>query len=375
MVPADVDVTNPTPLGNFSMQGPTIFITTASGGAPTPQETVTTGSSFIRNTLQGFGLSQSASTLIQESWRPGTRVQYDSLLRGWQGFCSARKIHLLSPTILDVIAYLTSMYDRGLQYTTIASAKSVLSGMLHIPGVISISSHPLIIRLLKGIFHVRPPKPRYEFIWDTELVLNFLKNLNPSAVTLKLLTLKTVTLLTLLSGQRVSTIHQFQLSQMQRTPNIVIFNIQGLMKHSRSTKRDLPITYHAFPHDVALCPVATLDSYINARGNLVNAALHDELLLCYRKPHGPATNDTLARWVKMTLQYSGINLDTFAAHSCRSASTSKAATAGVSLDRILKAGQWSNTSTFYSYYKKDILVTDRLLGPEFALGILSTTNN
>ena len=302
-------------------------------------------------------------------------MQYDSLLRGWQGFCPARKIHPLSPTILDVIAYLTSMYDRGLQYTTIASAKSVLSGMLHIPGVISISSHPLIIRLLKGIFHVRPPKPRYEFIWDTELVLNFLKNLNPSAVTLKLLTLKKVTLLTLLSGQRVSTIHQFQLSQMQRTPNIVIFNIQGLMKHSRSTKRDLPITYHAFPHDVALCPVATPDSYINARENLVNAALHDELLLCYRKPHGPATNDTLARWVKMTLQYSGINLDTFAAHGCRSASTSKAATAGVSLDRILMAGQWSNTSTFYSYYKKDILVTDRLLGPEFASGILSTTNN
>ena len=98
MVPADVDVTNPTPPGNFSMQGPTIFTTTASGGAPTPQETVTTGSSFIRNTLQGFGLSQSASTLIQESWRPGTRVQYDSLLRGWQGFCSARKIHPLSPT-------------------------------------------------------------------------------------------------------------------------------------------------------------------------------------------------------------------------------------------------------------------------------------
>ena len=56
------------------------------------------------------------------------------------------------------------------------------------------------------------------------------------------------------------------------------------MKHSRSTKRDLPITYHAFPHDVALCPVATLDSYINTRENLVNAALHDELLLCYRKP-------------------------------------------------------------------------------------------
>ena len=144
-----------------------------------------------------------------------------------------------------------------------------VSCVLHIPGVTSISSHPLIIRLLKGIFHVRPPKPRYEFIWDTELVLQFLKNLHPSVIGLKLLTLKTVTLLTLLSGQRVSTLHQFRLSQMQRTPTIVVFNIQGLLKQSRPTKRDLPITYHAFPHDVALCPVATLRFYLSAREKLV----------------------------------------------------------------------------------------------------------
>ena len=211
---------------------------------------------------------------------------------------------------------------------------------------------------------VPPPKPRYEFIWDAELVFNFLKNLNPTELTPKMLTLKTVTLLTLLSGQRVSTIHQFHLSQMQRTPTIVIFNNQGLLKHSRPTKRNLPITYHAFPHDFD----DTLASYLTAREKIVNAALHDELLLCYKKPHGPATNDTLARWVKTTLQYSGIDLDTFIAHSCMSASTSKAAVAGVSLQRILMARQWSTTSTFYKYYKKDIVVTDRLLGPNFASG-------
>ena len=58
----------------------------------------------------------------------------------------------------------------------------------------------------------------------------------------------------------------------------------------------MPITYHAFPHDVALCPMATLDAYLDARAQLGNATLRDELFLCYRKPHGPATNDTLARW-------------------------------------------------------------------------------
>ena len=87
-----------TPPPDCSLQGPSILTETASSGTPTTQEAITTGSSFIRNALQGFGLSHSAAALIQESWRPGTKVQYDSLLRGWQGFCSRRQVHPLSPT-------------------------------------------------------------------------------------------------------------------------------------------------------------------------------------------------------------------------------------------------------------------------------------
>ena len=60
----------------------------------------------------------------------------------------------MSPTIYDILAYLTSMFEHGLAYRTISAAKSVLSGVLHVPGVTAISEHPLVIRLLKGIFHV-----------------------------------------------------------------------------------------------------------------------------------------------------------------------------------------------------------------------------
>ena len=104
--------------------------------------------------------------LPPSSRNPGDLAQGCSMTPFYEdgrGFVLNGKSIPLSPTIFDVISYLTSMYERGLQYTTIASARSVLSGILHIPGLTSISSHPLIIRLLKGIFHVRPPKPRYEF--------------------------------------------------------------------------------------------------------------------------------------------------------------------------------------------------------------------
>ena len=94
--------------------------------------------------------------------------------------------------------------------------------------------------------------------------------------------------------------------------------------------------------------------------------VHDELLLCYRKPHGPTTKDTLARWIRSTLKVSGVNMDTFTAHSCRAASTSKAMSSGVALDVILKAGQWSADSTFYKFYEKDILRSENLVNIEFA---------
>ena len=123
------------------------------------------------------------------------------------------------------------------------------------------------------------------------------KGMWSSEISLKFLSLKTVTLLTLISGQHVSTVPQFHLSQMQNTPSLIIFNIPGLLTHSRHTKSEKPKCFHAFSHDAELCPVATINQYLHAQATMANIELYDELLLCYRKPHVPTTKGTLARWV------------------------------------------------------------------------------
>ena len=43
----------------------------------------------------------------------------------------------------------------------------------------------------------------------------------------------------------------------------------------------------------------------------------------YHSPYHPASKDTLARWVKDMLHFSGIDTSHYAAHSCRSASSPK----------------------------------------------------
>lgn len=50
----------------------------------------------------------------------------------------------------------------------------------------SVGEHPIIAHLLKGMFHVRPPEPRYSFTWDVNVLLTFLESWFPlSALELK----------------------------------------------------------------------------------------------------------------------------------------------------------------------------------------------
>ena len=72
-------------------------------------------------------------------------------------------------------------------------------------------------------------------------------------------------------------------------------------------------------------------------------------------------------------KFSGVDTDTFTTHSCRSASTSKAMSSGVALDVILKAGQWSVDSTFYQFYRKDIVKSGNLVDITFAESLINTT--
>ena len=62
--------------------------------------------------------------------------------------------------------------------------------------------------------------------------------------------------------------------------------------------------------------------------------MQQTLFLSFKKPHKPVTSTTLSRWLKEVIRQSGIK-DIFGGHSVRSASTSTAKKAGLSIDIIL----------------------------------------
>jgi len=59
------------------------------------------------------------------------------------------------------------------------------------------------------------------------------------------------------------------------------------------------------------------------------------------------------------LETAGVNTEKFKAHSKRAASTSEALRKGVSIEDILKMGNWSNKSVWQKHYKKDLSTAER----------------
>ena len=65
-----------------------------------------------------------------------------------------------------------------------------------------VGQHPLVTRLLKGIYKTQPPTPKYNQVRNVKVVLNYLSGLYPlERISLKELTNK-VMLMLLVLGQR-----------------------------------------------------------------------------------------------------------------------------------------------------------------------------
>ena len=233
-----------------------------------------------------------------------------------------------------------------------------------------LANHPLIQKVVKGAYNTRPPAPRYVVIWDTDTLLHYLDSLDNTLINFKLLSYKVPVLLTILSGQRVSTLHKFRLSQLQLTTDMAVFNLgTSLLKHSKPGRATAPIVFHRYPHGRRLCPLEAVQDYVQQRNLL--APQVDEFFITRRKPYHPAYKDTLARWVKEVLTSSGIDTSQYAAHSCRSASSSKAKVSGVPMEQILKCGQWKTSHTFVKFYNKNIVRDSQEATRQFAHSILA----
>ena len=282
-------------------------------------------------------------------------------------FSSGQDCDPHAPPIGIVLDYLTSLYAKGLGYSAINTARSALSTMASTDSGQPVGKHPLVIRLLKGVFQSRPTLPRCSVTWDTDTALKHLRKLSPvRELSLKQLTLKLVVLIALLSGQRIQSIHLLDTRNMSKSKSGYKFRIGDLVKTSRPGNHVAEICFPAYPPDRRLCVVTVLNEYLERTRDIRQG--QTSLLISYRKPHKRVSKDTIARWIKTVLLNAGIDMSIFTPHSTRVAASSAASKASVPLHTILKTAGWSRESTFAKYYNKPLNCQE-----QFANSILSKT--
>lgn len=249
--------------------------------------------------------------------------------------------------------YLASLYEEGLQHRTINTARSAIS-MTHIQveGQ-QVGKHPMVTRLMRGIYNRRPPTPRYSNTWDVQRVTSYLRSLGHNdQLDQKQLTLKLTMLMALVGANRSSELAALDLRFRQVTPFGVSFKMPTLLKKRAPGAPPKEIFFGAYEEDKDLCVVQCMESYelVTQQFRPANSGSADRLLLSHVKPHRPVTAERIAHWLKEVMSKAGVDTSVFKAHSVRGASTSAAKDRGMPMQDILATADWSKESTFRRFY-------------------------
>lgn len=295
-------------------------------------------------------ISPEVRDVIMNSWRHSTKQQYEVYIKIWIDYCLTRSKDPKCSSLSLGLDFLYYLHVQKYSYSAINTARSALSTLMLIgKNRTPFGSHHLVSRFMKGIFQEKPALPRYCHIWDSNVVIEFLTSLKCSRkLSLKLLTLKLVTLLALLSVQRVQTIHCIKISDISFDDTRVQIIVSDMLKTSSANRHVHPLIFQKFDENRRLCIYRHLQLYLD-KTRLIRRS-EDYMFVSYQKPHFRVHKSTIARWIRTVLKLSGVDTSIFKAHSTRAASASRAAKFA-SISCILKAGGWSGESTFERHYR------------------------
>lgn len=215
---------------------------------------------------------------------------------------------------------------------------------------------------MQGIYNLKPSLPKYDSIWDVQIVLSYLEKMED--LTLLELSAKLCMLFLLITAQRCQTLHLIETDDLEFHENSCIVRTNHLLKQSKPGHHLENIVLQAY-HNSKLCVVKTLEEYLKRTVGFRTKG--SKLLISTQKPHQGVSKATVSRWVKSLMLKAGIKKH-FGVHSTRATATSAARQKGVPITSIVKTAGWANARTFDRFYHKEIIVEDK--GQSFQSAIL-----
>ena len=164
----------------------------------------------LRQQGEDAGLSQRAAQFAAEAFRQSTRDTYDSRLVPFREWCAKVPCDPTSASLGVVADYLLSQFDKGLAVNTLRSCRSAIASCHRgFSDGSTVTDSRSLTRLLKSFFLKRPPSKTLIPAWSLPAVLQVLASapFEPlHKASLRHLTLKTVFLVAIASGHRVSSL-------------------------------------------------------------------------------------------------------------------------------------------------------------------------
>ena len=146
-------------------------------------------------------------------------------------------------------------------------------------------AHLLLQRFIKGAYQSRPALPRYTTIWDTFIVLTYLKGL----WLLDKVNLQISYVIRLGHRKKCQTLRYMNLRYMERnSDHSYIFTIHDLVKHPKTVKPDPALELPKFTADDRICVASTRKDYIH-RTNSVRGN-EEQLFVSFIQPQNKVLN-------------------------------------------------------------------------------------
>jgi hypothetical protein len=217
--------------------------------------------------------------------------------------------------------------------------------MAPIDGV-NIGDHPLVKRLMSGIFNERPSRRANPAPWDPLKVLSVFQHW-PVDLPLSSLMRKGAFLMALTTAKTA-----FELvallcdnTHFRWEGDLIHFVPSRLSKTDRPGHLAPPFYVKPWKADLSVCPVETIRLILKERDRL--HLQHSAVFFSWTFPHKPLDAAAFERCIKYCLVKAGIQA---LLGSTRSVAASAALAGGASLGEVLRLGDWTNASTYFRFY-------------------------
>lgn len=294
-----------------------------------------------------LGYEEPVIDTIMSSMHGSTNKVYNNHIVRWIKFCNQHDMDHKHTTTQFVSKFLQHLFDEGLGYSSISTTKSAVASCIIMPYDQQLTDNREVGSFMKGVLNKRPPTVRHKELWDSDIVLRWMESRgSPTQEITAMLAKRLSMLILLVSGQRPQVLVALRLSDLSFGENIAKFDLTNadVKQGRRGYKPPPPHHFERIHPSQNICVLSHLKTYMDrttiARQNV------DNLFVTGVKVARPVTLNTLSRWVKEVMTMSGVDTERYAAGSARSASTSKAAKLGMTIDDIVRTVGWAKQSTF-----------------------------